>query len=289
MRNLKENAERYGVTLSSESPWLCFDELISQLCKKTGKKVVILIDEYDRPLTENINDTKNLEEVRKVLDSFYQIIKGQEPNERFVFMTEVTKFSKVSIFSKLNNLNDITMSRDYACMFGYTQEELEENFAPYIDEYVQEEKIDRTEFIAKIKKWYDGFKFDYEAETVYPPVSVGKFFENDYRFQNFWFATATPTFITKLARKQRLTQRDIDEEILSDVSMNIFDITDFAAGNFSKTSLIQLLFQTGYLTINEKLDFEDYAFSVRFSNYEVQESFNKILFSALSYKRVKRA
>lgn len=282
MRNVKENAEKYDIELSSDTPWLCFDELISQLCRTTGKKVVILIDEYDRPLTENIGDAKTLEEVRKILDSFYQIIKGQEPNERFVFMTGVTKFSKVSIFSKLNNLNDITMSRDYACMFGYTQEELEENFAPYIDEHVRENNLDRTEFIAKIKKWYDGFKFYWKSETVYNPVSVGKFFENECEFQNFWFATATPTFITKLARKQRLTQRDIDEEILSDVSMNIFDVVGFAAGNFSKTSLIQLLFQTGYLTINEKLDFEDYAFSVRLPNYEVQESFNKILFSALS-------
>ena len=290
MRNVKENAERYGVTLSSESPWLCFDELISQLCKKTGKKVVILIDEYDRPLTENINDAKTLEEVRNVLDSFYQIIKGQEPNERFVFMTGVTKFSKVSIFSKLNNLTDITMSREYACMFGYTQEELEENFAPYIDEHVRENNLDRTEFIAKIKKWYDGFKFHWKSETVYNPVSIGKFFENECEFQNFWFSTSTPTFITKLARMQRLTQEDIYDTRLSDASMNAFDLASFATGNISKEIVIQLLFQTGYLTIGNKIESSfDVLFSVRFPNYEVEVSFSRILFEVYSGIRTETA
>lgn len=233
---------------------------------------------------------KTLEEIRTVLDAFYQIIKGQEPNERFVFMTGVTKFTKVSIFSKLNNLNDITMSRDYACMFGYTQEELEENFAAYIDDYVQEENIDRAEFIAKIKKWYNGFKFDYEAKTIYNPVSIGKFFENHCRFQNFWFATATPTFITKLVRKQSLTQEDIAEAKFSDSSLNAFDLALVADENVSKEILLQLLFQTGYLTIGRKIESSfDLLFSVRFPNYEVDVSFNRILFEVYSGMRPETA
>ena len=138
-----------------------------------------------------------------------QVIKGAEPMLRFAFITGVTKFAKVSIFSKLNNLDDITMSQNYAEMFGYTQAELEKYFAEYIDDAVGRKTTDnygrvlsREQFLAEIKKWYDGFKFSGKGENVYNPVSIGQFMTNNYEFNNYWFTTGTPSFLMKLLREK---------------------------------------------------------------------------------------
>ena len=180
---LHENAKEIGIELTNEvHSGLLFGELINK-AKDLGK-VVILIDEYDKPLVENIY-APHIEEIRQVLENFYINIKASDEYLRFVFMTGVTKFSKVSIFSKLNNLRDISMSEAFATMYGYTEEEVEHYFGDRLDALADKNKVDRIEFREKIQKWYNGFRFHEVAPTVYNPVSLGMFINEGGRFSNF--------------------------------------------------------------------------------------------------------
>ena len=170
----------------------------------------LLIDEYDKPLLDHMSTPDEVAEAwRAFMDNFYQVIKGAESMLRFVFITGVTKFAKVSIFSKLNNLDDITMDEDYANMFGYTQQELEDNFAEHLDAAIQHKVCDnhghelsRKELLEELKFWYDGFTFSENGSNVYNPVSIGNFFNKHYRFNNYWFATGTPSFLMKLLKEK---------------------------------------------------------------------------------------
>lgn len=168
---IQENAKELNIELSeSDNSAYLFRELI--LKGKELGKLVILIDEYDKPLVENIY-TPHIEEIRQVLENFYINIKASDEHLRFVFMTGVTKFSKVSVFSKLNNLEDITMDARFATMYGYTQEEVEHYLGDRIDELADKNKKDRQEYRETIRKWYNGFRFYPNAITVYNPVSNG--------------------------------------------------------------------------------------------------------------------
>ena len=158
---VRNNAKEIGIELTGEThSGLLFGELIN-MAKDLGK-VVILIDEYDKPLVENIY-APHIEEISQVLENFYINIKASDEHLRFVFMTGVTKFSKVSVFSKLNNLRDITMSEAFATMYGYTQEEVELYFGDRIDGLAVKNKVDRIEYREKIQKWYNGFRFHEDA------------------------------------------------------------------------------------------------------------------------------
>ena len=280
---IKNLAEEYDLDISIPTPAIGFDSLISKLNKKTGKKVVILIDEYDKPLTENIENLQELEKVRTVLDSFYQIIKGQNALERFVFMTGVTKFSKVSIFSKLNNLTDISMNRDYALMFGYTQEELETYFGDYINKYISDENdsgktVDKSIFLSEIKRWYNGFKFHYDAATVYNPVSIGQFFLNHCEFNHYWFSTGTPKMLSSVEKKNGLSLQAIRDAVIGENNLNAFMVEDFAKENVSPEQVNLLLFQTGYLTLASRLVIGGAnVYRLKYPNFEVQHSFEEIL------------
>ena len=186
---LNKSAEENGLKLSEQKhSGLLFGELLD----KTSKlgKVVILIDEYDKPLVENIYAT-HIEDIRQVLENFYINIKASDEHLRFVFMTGVTKFSKVSIFSKLNNLEDITMDGKYATMYGYTQEEVELYFGDRIDALAVKNNVERIEYREKIQNWYNGFRFHKDSVTVYNPVSLGMFLNRGGEFINFWFSTGS--------------------------------------------------------------------------------------------------
>ncbi len=278
---LKTTAAFYGLALQENDPSLAFRELIAKLRDKTGKGVVLLIDEYDKPILEHIDNMDEAERYRDFVGNFYQIIKGSESMLRFAFITGVTKFAKVSIFSKLNNLDDITMNSDYGAMFGYTQEEFEANFSEYIDKSVAEKHMSRSELIAKIKHWYDGFTFTSNSASVYNPVSIGKFFNNHSKFLNYWFATGTPTFLMKLLKNNHIVLTDIANRILTSNSFNTFSVTDLSVKEPQDERITQMLFQTGYLTIDKMLwGEEDEVFQLRFPNREVALSFESNLLTA---------
>ena len=178
---INEAASALGIELKNSGASERFRELILQSSKK--EKVVILVDEYDKPILDNVVKA-NIESIREVMENFYSVIKATEPYQRFVLLTGVSKFARGSVFSKLNNLTDITMDAKFATMLGYTQEEFESNFAEHIAHVCREQKIDKTELLVKLKLWYDGYRFEEDADTVYNPVSIGKFFESGGKFKN---------------------------------------------------------------------------------------------------------
>ena len=198
--NIESIAREQNVELKETLYNKKFEELVKKLHDRDGK-VVILIDEYDKPILNNI-ENENINELQKVMKGFYSVLKTCEPYERFVFITGVGKFLKVSIFSDLNNLTDISMSDDYATMCGYTEKELEENFHSQLIEMSEYQRIEYNTFLQKIKKWYDGYKFSEDGENVYNPVSFAKFIDNKGRFNNYWFETGTPSILVKFFKSQ---------------------------------------------------------------------------------------
>jgi len=270
---LHDNARELGIELSSETKsGYLFGELIDK-AKDIGK-VVILIDEYDKPLVENIY-APHIEEVRQVLENFYINIKASDEHLRFVFMTGVTKFSKVSVFSKLNNLRDITMSGAFATMYGYTQDEAEHYFGNRMDDLADKNKIDKAEYREKIQKWYNGFRFHKDAQTVYNPVSLGMFFNEDGEFSNYWFSTGSPSFIFKVLKQQEFNfYAEIKDEIQG-VMLDSFDVTNM--------SILPLLLQTGYLTIESGSQLMGQLYyKLNFPNFEIENAFQAYFVSSLA-------
>ena len=267
-----ENACELGIELSGETKsGYLFGELINK-AKDLGK-VVILIDEYDKPLVENIH-APHIEEVRQVLENFYINIKASDEHLRFVFMTGVTKFSKVSVFSKLNKLRDITMSESFATMYGYTQEEVEHYFGDRMDELAVKNKVDRVEYFLKIQKWYNGFRFHPKASTVYNPVSLGMFFIEGGEFSNYWFSTGSPSFIFKVLKQQNYDFYNEIKDEIQGVMLDSFDVTNM--------SVLPLLLQTGYLTIESGSQLMGQPFyKLNFPNYEIENAFQAYFVSSL--------
>ena len=263
-------AAEHNVTLRGQSYATRFESLISALSKRG--KVVILIDEYDKPILNNVTNPE-ADAILGVLKGFYSTIKTCEDLERFVFITGVTKFCHVSLFSDLNNLTDITMRSDYATMFGYTQSELEHYFSDRIEATAQAQKVSVEELKRKLKAWYDGYCFEETSETVYNPVSIAKFFENDGKFDNYWFATGTPSFLMELAKKTDFNFEDAVSKAVPGVTFDAFEIPNIDP--------VTLLLQTGYLTIkSSEIRFNKRWFWLDFPNEEVAESFSTYLLNS---------
>jgi hypothetical protein len=241
-----------------------FDELIECLYRKTGRQVVVLIDEYDMPLLDALNNPTELEAIRNFLQSFYKVLKGTDGFLRFVFLTGVSKFAKVSIFSGMNSPNDITMNKQYAAICGYTQEELEDNFKEYIHDFAQELQITDDETIESIRNWYNGYSWD-GITTVYNPFSTLLMFENKV-LTNHWFSSGTPTFLINQIKK-----RNDVKYLLEPVHISPDGFDNFEPDSIS-TKL--LLFQTGYLTIKSvsKSRFGQLQYTLGIPNEEVRKS-----------------
>ena len=238
-RFLTQIATSYQITLLSDYASSRFDELIESLYKKTGCKVVVLIDEYDMPILNALNNPEELGLIRNFLQSFYKALKGTDSFLRFVFITGVSKFSKVSIFSGMNSPDDITMDEQYATICGYTQDELVQVFEEYIHNFAQTEQTTEAEIIESIRYWYNGYSWD-GVTTVYNPYSTLLLFRQK-RFTNYWFASGTATFLVNEIKKR------------NDVKYLLEPTQVFADGfdNFEPDSMSTklLLFQTGYLTV----------------------------------------
>ncbi len=271
----------YGVKLSEEAKYnYNLDKLITELAKR--EKVVVLIDEYDSILSNNIN-SENLEEIRSTLRGFYSVLKSQSENIRMCFITGVTKFSKVSIFSAMNNLTDISVMNEYSSLLGYTQKELEDNFAEYIDAGFRKNGITKEEYLAKLKYWYDGYCFTAEGESVYNPVSIGSFFSQGGKvFRNYWISTGGMTsLLTDIAKRVNFDVSLTDELQISEDKLHNVDIIQMVQTEVTKENFLALLYHSGYLTIKKALPVRgDYLLTLGYPNEEVEKGLNEILFPA---------
>jgi len=249
---LKNASQNHQIELKESIPDEQFYELIKSLSEKRGSQVVVLIDEYDKPILDAIENIEIAKENREILKDFYSVLKDVDPYLKLVFLTGVSRFSKVSIFSGLNQLNDITIDPNFATVCGYTQSELESVFEDRLKDFDKE----------KIKEWYNGY--NWLGERVYNPFDILLLFDKKM-FKPYWFETGTPTFLIKLFMKNRyyipeLENLEVGNEILSNLDVdNIFPEN--------------LLFQAGYLTIKEFM--EEYGtYILSYPNLEVRKSFN---------------
>jgi len=255
---LNQLINEHGLDSVEGNPGNKLEYLIVQLSKLN--KVVVLVDEYDAPIIHYLGkDVEQAYSNRDILREFYTVLKNNDHLLEFVFLTGVSKFSKVGIFSGLNNLQDITMHPQYATMLGYTQEELEDNFSKEIVATADHMKISPAELLEKMRLWYNGYRFEENAPTVYNPVSINTFFSFQ-KFQNFWFATGTPSFLINLLKK----------EGLYDLNFNHLNPTGFDSFELNNLKLAAILYQTGYLTIKDKD--EEGLLTLDYPNKEVRDA-----------------
>ena len=272
---VRECAEDHGVTLSSDEPEEMFRLLIRTLSEQAP--VVLLLDEYDKPILNNVGKPEECQRILALLKSFYSVIKAFEGKLRFAFITGVSKFCHVSLFSDLNNLTDISMDARFATMLGYTQEEMERNFREQIELASQKQNMPEEQLLSEIKAWYDGFRFHSESPSVYNPVSLAKFFESGGEFNNYWFSTGTPSFLIELVKKTKFDFENVLSRPVSAMAFNAFEV--------DKIDPLALLLQTGYLTIKSMVrKFNMPWYWLDFPNREVSFSFNSYLLNAYSKK-----
>ena len=253
----------YGVrNPNATSPADRFSSLLQQAHEQTGLQAVILVDEYDKPLLNAIGNEELVDTFRKILKSFYGVIKGEDAHIQFVFITGVTRFDKVSIFSDLNNLNDISLNSDFTSVCGITQEELEASFVPEIELMAQENEISKEECIAELKKNYDGYHFSKNTKTdIYNPFSLmNAFFNNS--FGSYWFSTGTPTFLTRMMKNINFDYTSLEDEI--EVGRRTIENYRLDSQN-----ALPMLYQTGYITI-KNYDKEFDSFILGLPNKEVK-------------------
>jgi hypothetical protein len=261
--------DQWGGDEREDTPAIRLKGLIRRAFEKTGQRVVILVDEYDKPLLQTIENEDLQEEMRRVLKSFYSVFKAADQYLRFVFLTGVTKFSKISIFSDLNQLRDISMENAYGGICGFSASELEETFAPELEALGRERKMSREEVLAEMRKRYNGYRFSKEGEKQYNPFSVlNTLAKQDFDY--YWFKTGTPTFLVDALKSSGFDLRGFDEGI----SISAQSIDDYRARNIDLTPL---LYQSGYLTIKD-YDQELNEYILGFPNGEVEYGFlNELL------------
>jgi hypothetical protein len=268
---LDKTAQLYGITLEQTQYDIKFDELLTKLSEIN--KVVVLIDEYDKPIIDNIENKELAIELREILKGFYTIIKACDEYIRFVLLTGVSKFSKAGVFSGLNNLKDLSMSMRYSSLLGITREEMEDSFKDHTDQFAETEGVSNAELIEKITYWYDGFCFSGTCEKVFNPFSMLLLFDNA-EFSNYWFESATPSFLIKLIK-----EKDLDLSRLDGVKV---DESAFSSYEIENLKVVPILFQTGYLTITD-YDKERMEYTLAYPNFEVKNSMIKCLAEAYSY------
>ena len=240
---LKDNERRFGVECDAVDANVRLANLIASVYKKTGKQVVVLIDEYDAPLLDVVHQDERLESSRYLMRNFYSPLKQCEPMLRFVFLTGITKFSQLSIFSELNNITNISMDEAYAGICGITKEELLTQMSDDIDRLAEKLSITREVAIQQLKDNYDGYHFTYPSPDIFNPYSLLNCFSKE-KIGAYWFGSGTPTFLIEMMRKFGTTPMDIGESEMADVS-------DFDAPTETMESIVPLLYQSGYVTIKD--------------------------------------
>ena len=257
----------YGTFHSEKTLELRFMGIIERIYHKTGKPVVILVDEYDKPLLQSINNKELQEDFRATLKAFYSVLKTQDRYIRFALLTGVTKFGKVSVFSDLNNLTDISMDEGYDTLCGITEEEMHRYFEESIQKLAERYKISYEETCARLKKRYDGYHFVEYGTGVYNPFSLLSTFRAS-KFGSYWFETGTPTFLVQLLQRENFYLPDLTQQQVSADMLNCIDAMD--------RNPIPVIYQSGYLTIKD-YDEEFKVYTLGFPNEEVEEGFANYL------------
>jgi len=255
----KENQQRLGISCEmNRNPSSCFRELILASYQQYQKPVVILIDEYDKPILDNLDQMDVAIECREILKSIYIQMKENDRYIKFAFLTGVSKFSKASIFSGLNNLRDISLLPQFGTICGYTQHNIETTFLPYLKD------VD----LEKLKVWYNGYNF--LNQKVYNPFDILLFIDTDCTFKNYWFNTGTPSFLVKLFQTQSYNLANFENLRIAEELLNAFDI--------NKLYLETVMFQSGYLTIKEQVQRRNrIEYILTYPNLETKMSFNDYL------------
>lgn len=262
--HLKEWEQEYGPTESTLLS-LRFQELLVRASERSGKRCVVLVDEYDKALLDTMADPALSEHNRTVFKGFFSTLKSFDTYLRFVFITGVTKFSKVSIFSDLNHLKDISLSEKYAKLCGITEEEMLSCLAPEITAMAAEQELSETECVALLRKTYDGYRFHPKGAKVYNPFSLLNALD-DREFRSYWFSTGTPSFLVRKLRESGFDIRKLTDRTLR---ANESSLSDYSADN---PDPVPLLYQTGYLTIVD-YDRRSRSFTLAFPNEEVKYGF----------------
>lgn len=267
-RHLNQWEDRWGHDEREESFSDRFSGIIRRAYEQSGQPVVVLVDEYDKPLLQTLQDNPLLDEYRKTLKAFYGVLKSSDRYLRFVFLTGVTKFSQVSVFSDLNQLVDISMLPQYVTLCGITHEELERDFEPELRSLGEQEGMTREETLQRLTCLYDGYHFSENTVGVFNPFSLLNVLQYS-RYDSYWFQTGTPTFLVELLQASNYDLRELIEGVEVKVS-------GFSEYRVDSQNPVPLLYQSGYLTIKD-YDREFKNYRLCFPNEEVEYGFMNFL------------
>jgi len=262
---LDELYATHGIVKDTHMMKMAFATLIKRLYEKYNKRVIVLIDEYDKPILDHLDDHEMAEKIRTVLRTFYSTLKSSDAYLDFVFITGITKFTKVGVFSTLNNLDDISTWDEVSQMLGYTQEELERDFEPYLEKCASQMKIKRQELFESIKAHYNGFSFDGRL-FVYNPFSILNFL-NKHEFDNYWVESGSPSFIVKYAKRHDIQPDKYLGKYVQKSILSTYEIEEAPPVSF--------LIQAGYLTF--KGHSQQLGYLVDYPNKEVRDTFSELL------------
>ncbi|MBC7474370.1 MAG: AAA family ATPase, partial [Candidatus Sericytochromatia bacterium] len=273
---IQDLANDYKIVLENKDFKKAFKELIKKLSEK--EKVVILIDEYDKPIIEYIEDIEKAKEMRGILKDFYITLKEADEYIHFAFLTGVSKFSKVSVFSALNNLTDISLREKFSKIVGIDEEQLYSYFGERITLLAQKENISEDKLKLILRKWYNGYSWD-GKNFVYNPYSLLSVFSAE-EFKNYWFETGTPTFLIKMIKEYNLDVKKLEKSVLSE--------EDFSSYEVDNMNVMALLFQTGYLTIKEIIrnDSFEKEYLLSYPNKEVKDSLLNFILDDFAGKQI---
>ena len=257
----------YGDEKKDRAPEERFAYLIEKICRKTGRKVVVLIDEYDKPMLQAIHNKELQSSYRNILKAFYGVLKSKDAYLQFALLTGVTKFSKVSVFSDLNNIEDITLIRDFAGLCGISEEELYATLSTDIQELAEAVGMSYEDTCRRLKEQYDGYHFAERTSGMYNPFSLLNVLKSK-QFRNYWFETGTPTYLVELLKENHYPLEHLTYEQATADTLTGIDTVD--------SSPIPVLYQSGYLTIKD-YDPEFETYTLGFPNKEVEEGFTRFL------------
>ena len=261
---------QYGVVRKYDDCSARMNDIIDASCSRTGRKVVILIDEYDKPIVNNLGNEPLTDYYRRTLQGFYSVLKAKDGQIRFGFLTGVSKIGKLSVFSSLNNLKDISMVKDYADICGISEKELHDYFDESVSELGEANDLIKDEGYLKLKEMYDGYHFTPNSVGVYNPFSLLNAF-SDREFKDYWFETGTPTLLVNVMKKTSFDVTTLSDNV-------VVTVDDLSGMQDIISNPIPLFYQTGYLTI-KGYDREFKEYTLGFPNDEVKTGFLKFIYS----------
>ncbi|GHV91897.1 ATPase AAA [Spirochaetia bacterium] len=269
LHNILANAAaKAGLSLRGELAPDQFGNLIQDMSRSSGERAAVIIDEYDKPLLTTIDNPEQHKRSRNALKAFYGVLKSSDEYLKCVFLTGVTKFAQVSVFSDLNNLKDLSLDPRYNDLCGITQEELERDFAEEIQQIVRDKNTEKKIYLDELKRYYNGYRFSKNPLTVYNPFGLLNHFDQSGAFESYWYATGTPSFLIKLIEDQKIDILNLESE-----SVTMADFRRFDAQNMEA---LPVLYQSGYLTIVD-YDNELNEYYLDYPNEEVRTSFSQSL------------